>query len=121
MKILIQNTAMIQSASKLRSGQLALLLGIFAILSLFGCNSGGGGKYLQCGGPKEFICPSGMFCELVEKCGGMDRWGICKPMPTECANEDFTVCGCDNKNYASPCYASASGITIAYDGTCHKK
>lgn len=59
-----------------------------------------------------------MFCELGESCGGIDRWGKCRPVPTDCPNEDQPVCACNGQTYSSPCYAAASLQTIDYEGPC---
>lgn len=93
------------------------ILSFSFVFGAISCNSSGG-TYTECGGPKQFICPSGLFCNLVNGCGGMDAGGVCRPVPTDCPNEDEPVCGCDRNTYASACYANASLQTIAYEGKC---
>lgn len=88
------------------------------LLMTSACNNSSGGTYIECGGPQQFTCPGGMFCNLVNECGGIDGSGVCQRIPTECPNVDAPVCGCDKKTYASKCYAMASLQSIAYEGAC---
>ncbi len=100
-----------------RAGLLTLLL-----CSLVGCN-GGGRSVIECGGGAQFRCPAGMFCDLAaegNECGGIDRKGLCRPMPQDCPPEEDKVCTCEKHDYRNECYANASGETVAYDGACLK-
>lgn len=92
-----------------------IFLGIITIFSFLGC-PGGGRTVLECSA--DFLCPSGMFCELGEKCGGIDRKGLCRPQPQNCSVEDDYVCGCDGRDYPNACLTNASGMTVAYPGKC---
>lgn len=73
---------------------------------------------IECGGPAQFACPRGMFCNLNKDCGGIDRFGQCKVQPVHCPIEEKVFCGCDKQEYASVCYANANGVTVAYEGPC---
>lgn len=86
-------------------------------LSSAGCN-GGGRTVIECGGGGEFICPAGLYCELGEGCGGMDRRGTCRPLAHDCPTTAAPVCGCDGKRYENACYANGAGITVHYEGPC---
>lgn len=94
---------------------------VFAFLLLGGCQKSGGPVIIECGGPAQFGCPVGMFCDLGNACGGFDAIGQCRVIPRNCPNEDEPVCGCNDKTYASPCYAHATGTSIAYGGTCIRR
>lgn len=94
---------------------------IVLILSNFigcrGCGGNVGGRtVIECSA--DFVCPSGLYCELGKNCGGIDRKGICSYQPPDCPHEEDVVCGCDNREYPSACYANGSGITVAYPGKC---
>ena len=84
------------------------------------CKRSKGPVILECGRGADFGCPTGMFCELKSECGGFDKIGTCVRQPTDCPNETKPVCGCDGRDYASACYARASGVTINYEGKCIK-
>jgi len=56
---------------------------------------------------------SGMFCD-----GPCWKNGECKPMPTQCPEEDNVVCGCDGVIYPNPCIANASNVSVNHPGPC---
>lgn len=80
-----------------------------------------GPTVIVCGGGMAFPCPKGTYCDLGEECGGFDSKGVCKRQPKDCPLEDNPVCGCDQINYESACYARAQGVTIAHTGECIRK
>ncbi|MFN8391445.1 MAG: hypothetical protein U0136_14250 [Bdellovibrionota bacterium] len=82
-----------------------------------GCKQGGG-VIVQCGGAANFQCPAGLYCDLQQDCGGIDRQGVCRRMPADCEPGGQPVCGCNKKNFPNACYANASGVSIAYNGPC---
>lgn len=92
---------------------------LFFVLVFAGCDSGDGGPVIiECGGGAGFVCPKGLYCEFEKNCGGFDKKGQCRPQPPTCPNENLPVCGCDGKEYGSPCYANAVRISVAYPGHC---
>ena len=96
-----------------------LLLVVLVCSLIAACNQGRSGPpALACGGGAKFQCPLGTYCDLIENCGGIDRKGVCKPIPQNCPLEDKVVCGCDQKNYSSACYANAQAVSVAYSGHC---
>ncbi len=89
------------------------------LLVLSGCPGGSGGPTkIECGGGAKFACPSGFFCDLGDRCGGIDQKGYCRPIPSDCPMTEAPVCSCDKTNYRNECYANASGETVAYPGKC---
>lgn len=101
---------------KLRLAPLSLL----AALAAFGCD-GGGRTVIVCGGGAKFICPPGLYCDLGDNCGGIDKAGQCRPLAQNCPLESDPVCSCEGRNFQSACYAAAAGESVAYRGTCMKK
>lgn len=73
---------------------------------------------ILCGGGEEFSCPTGMFCDLGKRCGGIDKYGECHYIPDSCPAEDQAVCGCNDQTYTNACYANAAAISVAYQGSC---
>lgn len=68
---------------------------------------------LACGAP----CPVGQYCSTpAGMCSGP---GTCaaKPMPGDVC-PDVVVCGCDGKQYPTPCDAERAGVSIASLGAC---
>jgi len=59
------------------------------------------------------MCESGMFCD-----GPCWQSGVCKPMPSQCPQEDNVVCGCDGVIYPNPCIANASNVSVNHPGPC---
>ena len=112
------------SQSATFSGLITCCLTLCCLLAS-ACNGGGGGGgqrvIVECGGGAEFACPSGTFCDLGSSCGGFDSRGECRFQPTNCPADSKLVCGCDRKTYASACYAAASGVSLAYNGSCIKE
>lgn len=74
-----------------------------------------------CGGGEDFSCPSGTYCDLGERCGGIDKYGECKYIPDKCPPDNEPVCGCNDVTYTNGCLANAAGMTIAYQGPCIAK
>lgn len=100
-------------------------LSLFAVvaiaLGVSACDSGGDGPTrIECGGTAQFPCPISMYCDLGKSCGGIDKLGSCRPLPSDCPNDDEPVCGCDGLDYANPCYANGARATVAYVGKCIK-
>lgn len=61
-------------------------------------------------------CPGGQFCSKpAGNCGGM---GKCSKYPDFCGRALDPVCGCDGKDWASPCVAALSGVNVAKSGAC---
>jgi hypothetical protein len=76
----------------------------------------GGGAFdalSACGAP----CPAGQYCNTpAGMCSGP---GTCAPilmMPGLC--NDVVVCGCDGRQYPTPCDAERAGVSIAAIGPC---
>jgi len=44
--------------------------------------------------------------------------GACLPQPGDCPEYAQPVCGCDHVTYDNPCFAAASGASLAYQGSC---
>lgn len=107
----------IAAGRQIGAGALIVLCAIMALTGAVACKKSGP-TIIECGGPAQFACPPGMYCDYGETCGGLDKVGTCRRQFTDCPNEDLPVCGCNGEDYASPCYANASGVTIAYKGTC---
>jgi hypothetical protein len=57
-----------------------------------------------CGGIAGLLCREGEYChhEEWETCGAVDRLGTCLPIPEECIEAFFPVCGCDAQTYETP-------------------
>ncbi|GEM_PF-537613 len=76
-----------------------------------------------CGGnsPTPNKCAADEYCNypISAICGFADATGICtKKGGPNCPAIYKPVCGCDNKTYSSPCHASASGMSVQYEGEC---
>ena len=91
------------------------------VLALAACDSPSGPVVIECGGGAQFKCPPGLYCDLGPTCGGIDHYGKCVRQPVDCPSEDHLVCGCDDMEYNSPCFANANGVTVAYKGPCLKE
>jgi len=74
----------------------------------------------SCGGFAGLLCDDGDYChyEQDQSCGFADQMGTCLPIPQLCTQEFGPVCGCDGQTYGNSCEASASGTSVAHDGTC---
>jgi hypothetical protein len=64
-------------------------------------------------------CSSNADCSPTDYCarsvGRCSEAGTCVPRPTECPPVVRESCGCDGITYASPCDASASGVSLWAD------
>lgn len=68
------------------------------------------------------LCPQFYYCATDPgDCGGEFGPGICTPVPTECADIDDPVCGCDNENFANACEAAAVGVSVKHYGPCRSE
>ena len=99
----------------------AALFAVSAVIAFFASCTGPTRTVIECGGGGEFICPSGMYCDLGDNCGGIDRKGTCRPFVHDCQPVEEPVCGCDGKTHQSACYANGSGVTVNYKGACIAK
>ena len=65
-------------------------------------------------------CAEGEYCELpTGSCVLSSADGICTLIPTSCVDEVVSpVCGCDAREYASPCHAALEQIAIFAEGPC---
>ena len=93
---------------------------LFIILALSSCDSDNSGGRLACGGGIEFTCPIGMYCQMLENCGGFDSTGYCLPVPKSCPDEEQIICGCDNKEYKNTCIANTQNVSVKNKGLCIK-
>jgi hypothetical protein len=73
---------------------------------------------IPCGGGIQFSCPVNMYCDLGSDCGGIDKKGVCAPIPENCEVTESIICGCDNREYQNECIAKTLGITIKNHGSC---
>jgi hypothetical protein len=102
-----------------------LLIGCILLL-LAGCLNFGpkpnppAGK--ACGSRGMTVCPAGQYCkfELEAQCGVTDMPGICTPIPTDCTNEYYQMCGCDDKTYLNACAAASARVSVKRIGECKK-
>lgn len=93
------------------------LFGLCSVVIIVGCQSPPAPK-MTCGGLGDFGCPAKMYCYYEKDCGGLDLEGICVPRPDTCPTESNPVCGCDDKTYSNPCYASVMAVSIKAQGAC---
>lgn len=89
---------------------------LFFLILLSSCRRGP--VEIRCGGAANYICPPGMFCSLIENCGGIDKDGICQPIPEDCPHDVTPVCGCDGVTYDNSCWAALKQRSIKYQGNC---
>ena len=79
------------------------------------------GGPISCGGPMRAPCPMGSWCDFPDEsvCGSGGEWGECRPsFDVVCPPEVRPVCGCDGRDYSSPCDAFVSGTDYAFEGRC---
>lgn len=77
------------------------------------------GTAMMCGGLAGIECPANEFCDFGESCGAGDQMGMCKTKSPDACPEIYSpVCGCDDKDYSTPCEAAYAGVSIAKHGTC---
>ena len=68
---------------------------------------------LACGAP----CPIGQYCSTpAGMCAGPGTCALIPTMPGTCP--DIVVCGCDGRQYPTPCAAERAGVSIAAIGAC---
>jgi len=72
----------------------------------------------QYGCTNNYQCQQGQYCEKRE--GDCNGWGTCtnKPYSYSCPYNLDPVCGCDGREYVTPCNAALSGINVANKGGC---
>ena len=82
-----------------------------------GRRPGDGGAASDALGACGMPCSSGQFCSTpLGQCAGP---GTCAPIlttPGPC--NDVVVCGCDGKQYPTPCDAERAGVSVASIGPC---
>ena len=80
----------------------------------------GSGVGAACGGANDPACASGTHCEWSDKLCGARTHGACASFPggVACSISAEPVCGCDGKNYASPCEAARAGVDISSNASC---
>ena len=78
------------------------------------------GPIVACGAATDPTCASGTHCEWSDKLCGSRTHGACASFPggVLCAISAEPVCGCDGKNYASPCEAARAGVDISSNASC---
>lgn len=62
-------------------------------------------------------CGPNQFCDFATGCGATDP-GTCKAKPQACPMYFAPVCGCDGKDYDSPCFAASAGVSVKHTGKC---
>jgi hypothetical protein len=62
-------------------------------------------------------CPEGEYCNLTN-CGASDEGGTCATIPKRCADDQAPVCGCNDKDYANPCFAAMAGVSVQSMHAC---
>ena len=63
-------------------------------------------------------CPKGQFCS--KPAGSCAGTGKCSKYPDFCGRALDPVCGCDGKDWPSPCVAALSGVNVAKTGKCNE-
>jgi len=73
-----------------------------------------------CGATNDPACASGTHCEWSDKLCGTRTRGACVSFPggALCAISAEPVCGCDGKNYPSPCEAARNGVDVSSNAIC---
>jgi hypothetical protein len=61
-----------------------------------------------------------MHCEWSDKMCGSRTHGACTSFPggAACGPSAAPVCGCDGKNYSSPCEAARNGVDVSSNASC---
>ena len=80
----------------------------------------GEGAGAACGAASDPTCASGTHCEWSDKLCGARTHGACVSFPggAACPVLAVPVCGCDGKNYPSPCEAARAGVDISSNTSC---
>lgn len=58
-------------------------------------------------------CPDGQYCHYDDgACGNEGADGVCEPVPTDCTDDQASVCGCDGETHhgSSSCAAQDAGV-----------
>ncbi|MCK5800299.1 MAG: hypothetical protein KAI47_24080 [Deltaproteobacteria bacterium] len=64
-------------------------------------------------------CAQDEYCKLVACGQAQEGVGSCETRPTACISASYTpVCGCDGRDYNSPCGAAQHNISVAHGGYC---
>lgn len=63
-------------------------------------------------------CPKGQFCS--KPAGSCNAMGKCSKYPDFCGRALDPVCGCDGKDWPSPCVAALSGVNVSKPGKCNE-
>lgn len=75
----------------------------------------------RCSRFEDDECGQDEYCELEAVTfgyGWADERGECRVKSGICSFLLYPVCGCDGRQYTSPCSAKNDGVMVAYAGTC---
>ncbi|HEX6764967.1 MAG TPA: hypothetical protein VF103_05805, partial [Polyangiaceae bacterium] len=101
-----------------KRANVALVAGLFSIAPLLlaskGCDAVVGIERTSCGAASA-PCAAGEFCDFEPDaaCGANNQTGVCRSIPSECAETAVPVCGCDDRTYDDACSAHLAGVSVA--------